>query len=372
MENSYYIKQLDSFDEWAEMSTSWNDLLMKSSANSIFLTWEWLYSWGECFLGNDRKLHLIVFYKNNELIGIAPFYSKTVRKHLVTMKHLGFLGSPETASDYLDIFTIRGKEKEVAMLLYNYLFSEKSHEWDSMLLRDMPSDSLFLMYFIKNIRRNGKYYDINESSYCPQLILDNHEEHYFEKQLKKRQKRLRYDLRVLERSGDVEHNIIQAVDVDDNLRKCFSLHKERWGNSKSSNPNIYMFLEIFIERCKKYKWVNLELLKINGQEIASLLLLEYNNTLSMYLMAVDTNYNSKISVGNIITGLSIEKAIVDGNHVYDFLKGDEEYKFYWSKEGKRCMDFLTYRRNYYAIIDLLIKVCKVIYKIIFVYPFNKE
>jgi len=84
----------------------------------------------------------------------------------------------------------------------------------------------------------------------------------------------------------------------------------------------------------------------------------------MYLMAVDTNYNKKISVGHVITSMSIENSISNGFLIYDFLKGEEEYKFYWAKEGNKSLNLFTCQRNLGTIYLVSRKMIKNIAKVV--------
>ena len=361
MKNRYDVKIIETMEEWAEMSESWNDLLMQSKSNTIFLTWEWLYTWAEYYLEKNRKLFIIAIYERSALIGIAPFYINPVCFGPFHIRQIEFLGSPETASDYLDVFAIRGKEKEIAQYLYNYLFHIKSSKWDMIFLRDIPSESLFLLYFLKNIKKNRGYFEIQEGSFCPVLRLPETHKQFISTLSPNRKKRLNYDMNVLKRAGEYKCYTIQSIDSKSHLNKFLSIYKKRWQNN---NAIFYSFLGKFTSRGNKKSWVTIDFLNINGKDIAGLFLLRYQGILSMYLMAADINYNKKISIGNILTALSIEKAINDGISIFDFLKGEEEYKFYWAKEGKRCLNLFSCQRNLGTIFYALKKFLKSIAKIV--------
>ncbi|HBT49062.1 MAG TPA: cellulose biosynthesis protein, partial [Caldanaerobacter subterraneus] len=46
-------------------------------------------------------------------------------------------------------------------------------------------------------------------------------------------------------------------------------------------------------------------------------------------------------VGNIAVGLAIKHSIEEGDRVFDFLRGDEEYKRNWTSLKKRNMRFVA-------------------------------
>ncbi|HQG41045.1 MAG TPA: hypothetical protein PLV76_09165, partial [Spirochaetales bacterium] len=58
----------------------WNNLLEASISNTIFLTWEWMYSWAECFITEKRELFVICVYDDGDkLVGIAPWYTSKIK-----------------------------------------------------------------------------------------------------------------------------------------------------------------------------------------------------------------------------------------------------------------------------------------------------
>src|SRR5262245_19899198 len=50
----------------------WRDLLQASSADCVFLTWQWLSTWWR-HLSQGRRLCLIAVRSAGELIAVAPF-----------------------------------------------------------------------------------------------------------------------------------------------------------------------------------------------------------------------------------------------------------------------------------------------------------
>src|SRR6516162_8462412 len=108
--------------EFSALRPEWNDLLRRSAADTIFLTWEWLWSWWECYAGKDDLLHILVIREAGELIGILPLYRK-LQPHLpfFPVKTLHFIGDGSWDSDYLDAILIRGREEESLVSVWRWL-----------------------------------------------------------------------------------------------------------------------------------------------------------------------------------------------------------------------------------------------------------
>lgn len=361
MNNKYRISIIESMDTWEEISGSWNKVLQQSKSDTIFLTWEWLYTWGKHYLGKDRSLFILVVYEDNEIKGIAPWYIKSFDDGPFRLRQIEFLGCPEAGSDYMDVFTTEKKEKEIAQLIYHYLFQEISCKWDIIMLRSIPSHSLFLLNFLQEVKKNKKYYEIQDGSFCPVLLLPRKREELNNGLSQSRRRRIIYDTNVLNREGKVNYQTFQPTNEAIPLERFIALYKERWGNNKEE---FCSFLKEYLIRSSGKKWVNIDILSVNGKDVAGLFLLKYQDTLFMYLMAVDTKYNKKISVGHVITSLSIENSISNGVLMYDFLKGEEEYKFCWAKEGKKSLNLFTCRRNLGTIYLVSKKMIKNVAKVV--------
>ena len=361
LNSKYRISIIESTDEWAKISEPWDKLLQQSKSDTIFLTWEWLYTWGKHYLGKDRSLFLLVFYEGNEIVGIAPWYIHSFNFGPFTLRQIEFLGCPEAGSDYIDVFTKERKEKEIAQLVYHYLFSEIAGRWDLIMFQNMPSHSLFLLNFLQEIKKNRKYYEIQDGAFCPFLFLPGKREEFNDGLSQSRRRRITYDTNVLNRDSKVNYQTFQPMNEAIPLERFIALYKQKWGKNKEE---FCSFLKDFLSLGGEKKWVNIDILSVNGKDIAGLFLLRYQDTLFMYLMAVDTDYNRKISVGNVLTALSIEKAISDGFLIYDFLKGDEEYKFYWAKEGKRSLNLFACQKKPGTMFFVSKKLIKHLAKVI--------
>jgi CelD/BcsL family acetyltransferase involved in cellulose biosynthesis len=341
MSQPCHIEAISSIEGMAAIAKPWNDLLALSKSGTTFLTWGWLYPWAECFIRPDSELFVLAVYNGNELIGIAPWCIRKAKYGGFPVRRIEFLGAPEAGSDYLDVFTKKGKEKEAARSVYQYLFGEASSRWDCLGFLEVPSESLFLLHFMEQMKGDGKYIEVQAGSFCPSLTLPKSQEDFLAQLSASRRKRYSRDLRILEREGEVRHHSFKLNQADQALKDFRELYQKRWSHS---DP-LFLFLEkVFLHGQGEDK-VCIDFLNVNGRNIAGLLHLRYGERLFLYLMAADHSFNKEISVGNILVGLSIQKAIAEGFTEYNFLKGNEEYKFYWTDEGDRSLDLFFYRRR---------------------------
>ena len=85
--------------QFHSLHKTWNHLLQISHINSIYLTWEWLYTWWQTY-GEGRELFIICAFKGNRLIAIVPFLKrKRIKLGLHEQIVLEFLGTGESKED---------------------------------------------------------------------------------------------------------------------------------------------------------------------------------------------------------------------------------------------------------------------------------
>lgn len=361
VQESYTFRIIETFEQWRALKNTWNNLLTRSRANTVFLTWEWLYSWAECYLSPQRRLFIITVYEGDELIGVAPWYINRKESGIFKMNYIEFLGTPEAGSDYLDVFTKSGKEKTVTNLLYDFLFQRVRSRWDYLMLRDIPCHSLFFLHFVNAIHEHGKYAEINNGSYCPTIHLPETEELFFHKLSPRRREQFRRHLRILEREDGVQHRSVYGSGIESAVNDFFMIPNQK---KKNEFELLQKFMKKFCSLCNDKDWIQIDFLTARGNNIAGLLHFRYQGSLHMYSMLIDKSFNPKISVGNVLLGLSILQAVQTRMRSYDMLKGLEAYKFHWANDGEASLNILFCQKKTLPVLFMMGRFIKYTAKVI--------
>jgi len=169
-------------------------------------------------------------------------------------------------------------------------------------------------------------------------------------------------LRILNENGNLAHITGEGLKSKIFLKELHRLYNKRWGNG---HDLFFQFLEEFIDRTHSNNTVQIDLLKKDNDYIAAMLHFNYKESQYMYLMAVDVLYNKKISIGNVFVGMCIQNAIEKKLSKYDFLKGEEDYKFHWANTGNSSMNIYFYRNRPVSMVFYSINCLKNIGKIAF-------
>lgn len=228
--SEYSVSVIRTMEMFKSLSAGWRQLLSESSADSIFLTWEWLYTWSEYYLRRSRSLHIVLVYKGKELVGIAPWYLSKKYFGPFAIQRLEFIGSPETGSDYLDVITRKGEEENVATLVYDYLFRDSAAEWNVLFFRDVPSTSLYFMNFLNLLEKKGKFFEIKKGSFCPQLILPSNNENFYDTLSANRRQQQKRHFRILNQNESLTHISNEGSEGETLLEEIQKLYDKRWGS----------------------------------------------------------------------------------------------------------------------------------------------
>ena len=354
------VVPIRSMAAWSDMAKPWNDLLSQSRSNTVFLTWEWLYSWAECFLEPDDALFILAVYRDNRLVGISPWCIYSTRTWAGTLREVGFLGA-SAASDYMDVFALPGQERETALALYRFLFHAESPPWDRITLSGMASESLFLHHFMQAAGEAGKHAAITYDGICPSVRLPISWEAYIETLSSNRRQAFRNDSRRLEKDGKVVFHRASHREAEEAFDNFLKIPHVR---SSDVQDRFERFLRTVLGHCHENGWMRIDLLSVSGENVMGLCHLQYNGALSSYTIRTNRHYDKGISLGSVTVGRAIQQAIADGLSVVDFLRGGESYKFHWSNGGRALLTLEMYSRHPAALACFVWQTLKSVGKII--------
>jgi len=323
-----FVKRINNQNEFSRLKGDWTTLLKKSRSDSVFLTWEWMYTWWECFQDNKHLFILAVYDEKKDLIGIAPLCMDRKRIFGITILHyLRFLGTLPTSSDHLDFIICEKKEKAALIAIIEYLFHENS--WDLCLLSNLPVSSQ-TNKLLKVIMGN-KPFQSEVSQVCFYIPLPTRVEEFYSSLTGKMRNKVKREQKGLRKKYNNLELVIceRPTNIDNDMEKLFELHEQRWKviNHKGNfaRSSIKKFHKKIARLFLKSDMLMLYFLRVQGKDIAALYTFIYNNKICYYQSGRDPEW-SKEGVGGILIYLIIEDAINKGYLEFDFLRGAEDYK----------------------------------------------
>ena len=321
-------KKVSTQNKFSKLKGDWTTLLKKSKSDTVFLTWEWMYTWWECFKENKQLFVLTVYDENKNLVGIAPLCMDKKKIGSITVLHyLRFLGTMPISSDHLDFILYQDRERDVLETIVEYLLKENT--WDLCLLSNIPTSSL-TGKLLKEIMEQRPFQS-EISQVCPYIPLPTRIEEFHASLSGNTRNTIKRRRRNLQK----KYNSLEFVtwenpdDIDNAMERLFKLHQKRWmvvkhkGNLARNKVRKFhkKIARIFLNS----DMLRLYFLRVQGKDVAALYTFKYNNKLFYYQGGWDPELSGD-NVGSILTILVIENAINNGYSEYDFLRGTEDYK----------------------------------------------
>jgi len=349
------IRAVTSFEEFKGLTQVWEQLLRTVPGHSLFLTWEWLYSWTKHYLGDSRLRILLLHDDHQRLVGIAPLYLRTTRAHgLIPLREFRFLGSETVCSSYLDVIANEKQKRAVLQGLYWYLFNEARGEWDVLTLSEVPAESSTINLWNELFDEAGKVGEIVSTTCCPVIRLPGDVVTYRAGLGRSRRYTLQRKMKCLQGVGRIEYSrVTNPADVDTALDWLITLHQSRWCTGPSggvfASERSQQFHKEIVHVLSERGRISIDLLQLNGRPLAAIYGLVYEDVYYFYLPGFDPEALSRASPGQLLLYHCIEQAIRDGEHTVDLLQGVQSYKLEWSNDLRRSLTVRYYNRHARAL-----------------------
>jgi CelD/BcsL family acetyltransferase involved in cellulose biosynthesis len=168
-------------------------------------------------------------------------------------------------------------------------------------------------------------------------------------------KRLRQNLNYADRAlrkqaNRVTYRIADADSLEADVAACIYLHQDRWRRRWmpglfAGNSHKEWFMDVS-KRLQNAGLLRLHTLSVDDKVIAAIYCMAAGGTTIYYLGGFDQEYH-KWSPGMLATRAAIMHAVgVDKSHTFDFLRGNEPYKYRWGSIDRLNLRLLLGRGVY--------------------------
>ena len=302
-------------EELEGLQDEWQALLDDDRAGKVFCRPVWQRVWIEEFAGERESLFLTV-RDAGRLIAVAPLLRDGTNLSLV---------GDHNICDYMDFVVAPGQEREVLALLLDTLQRE---DWTEMDLHGLAAGSPTLTLLPALARERGLAVRVDREAVCPQLDLPPTWDEYLAQLGKKNRHELRRKMRRLQNTAvSLRLAALKApAEVAEGMDTFLRLMTLRCDKSQFMTPEMERFFRRVALALAVEGLVTLYMLEMNGRGVASLLCFEDEKRVLLYNSGYDPDL-SFLSVGLISKALVLRNAIEEGRRHFDFLRGDEPYKY---------------------------------------------
>lgn len=322
-----HIMELRHAEALTGLRDEWNALLEHCERATLYQTWEWNEAWWQMF-HRRKRLRLLLLRRGETLVGIVPLY---VSRHLGTpLRRLAFLGTG--AADYLDVLCREADAPAVYAAMRDYL--EQGRGYDMADFQQMrPTALLHEAAQMPAAPETRLKTAETVQEVCPSLTLPN----TYDAFAARLSKSMRYHISRHEKSlrkdfPTISLRLADAAELPHAMTALFDLHQKRW-NARLlpgvlGGDRIQAFHRLVAERFAARGWLRLYLAQTEERTLAALYCFRFRERHYYYLGGFAPELG-KYSLGTLLMNHAIRAAIAEGCTEFDFLRGNEAYKYRW-------------------------------------------
>ena len=303
----------ESFDWFASY---WQEHGDELRWETVFVLPPWVKVWRQAF-APETEPHLLTVRQEAKVIGIAPL--------LIREGTASIIGSPDIC-DYVDFIVAPGKESD----FFGALLEDLKQKGVSRLgLGTLRPDSTAVSSLIAVARKFGYKVFCHQDDVSLEVDLPATWDEYLQMLNSKQRHEVRRKLRRLEEAGSINYRIIEESEaVPDFMDVFLRLFVEsRKDKATFMTDEIAAFFDAMVREMAEAGLLRAGILEVGSTPVAGVIAFDYNDTIYLYNSGYDLQYRS-LSVGILSKALYIKDSIQRGKKRFDFMKGDERYKYH--------------------------------------------
>jgi CelD/BcsL family acetyltransferase involved in cellulose biosynthesis len=320
----------------------WNSLLARSINDTPFLRYEYQTAWWQHRGGGEwqnAQLVLVTAREDEKLVGIAPLFLAEYDGQSALL----LVGSIEI-SDYLDLIVGMDDHARFVSGLLDFLASDevgagspRPYNWSGLDWYNLPDSSPTLATLKAEATQRGWTHLEEMYRPTPRIALNGDFEEYLGRVEKKQRHEIKRKMRRAEASErGVRWYISDMADVEAEIDSFLSLMEHDQGKAGFLHDDMRGQMRAVIRTAHEHGWLWLAFLEADGQRIAAALNFDYNNKLWGYNAGVNRAFMD-ISPGWVLLAHTLQWACENNRSEFDFMRGDEDYKYRFGAVNKYVM-----------------------------------
>jgi CelD/BcsL family acetyltransferase involved in cellulose biosynthesis len=296
---------------------AWEDLRAATRLRSPFLSWAWQSEWVHAFAA-DRRLEIrTVEDADGALIGILPLFDAGAGLQRI-------IGGADV-SDYLDVLAVAGREEDV----WTALLQSRAAEPETWQLHAVPATSPTVTALPSLATACGLAAAVTVEERCPVLDLPGSWDDYLAALPSKHRHELQRKTRRLRReAGDARVSVARRrEEIETRFGDFFDLHRRsRVGKERFMDARMEKFFRRAVGELADLGGAALWFLDLPNGPAAGFVVLEWDGTVGLYNSGFHPD-RAALAPGLVLLVHVIEDAILRGKRRFDFLRGEERYKY---------------------------------------------
>ncbi len=314
---------------------AWNELAEAGICDTPFQRHEMLSAWWNTLGGGEwphANLFLISASENGRLVGIAPLFCADYEGQSALL----LVGSIEV-SDYLDLIVRPADLPTFLTGLLDFLASGPCSR-SPLIWYNLPDDSPTLAALKAEAEKRGWQYEQEVYRPTPRISLEGGFDAYLARLDKKQRHEIRRKMRrAAESPAPVQFHLVEdGNELDAHIDAFLELMSHDPNKAEFLKPAMREHVAGIIRTAFQHGYLWLAFLSIGDTRAAAALNFDYQNKLWGYNSGVNRDF-MELSPGWVLLTHQIQWACEHGRTEFDFMRGDEDYKYRFGGVNRHVM-----------------------------------
>ncbi len=325
------------FDTLAPLARAWDDMLAASVTDAPFLRFGYLRDWWQTLGGGEwtqAELAVVTALEADRLIGVAPLFQTINRDGLPALMLLGSI----EISDYLDLIVRPADAPRFLNGLLDFLASRVTSGWRGLDWYNLPEASPTLPALETESAARGWTFTRQACQPAPYIPLPADFETYLAGIDKKQRHEIRRKLRrAAEYELPVRWRLVEEESaLEAEMDAFFALMAQDPVKEEFLTDAMRRQMLAAARTALRGGWLWLAFLEVGGRKAAGAFNFDYGNRLWGYNSGVNREF-IELSPGWVLLAHTIQWACERGRSEFDFMRGNEEYKYRFGARDRLVM-----------------------------------
>lgn len=321
-------------EQFLSLETAWNHLLQQGASHVPFLRHEYLAVWWRTLGGGEwpaGELRIVAAEDDaGRLAGIAPLFRTLNRDGLPALMLLGSI----EISDYLDLIVPPAWLEDFLAGLLPHLAQDA--DWQRLDLYNLVDSSPTLPALDRIARAQGYQVERAPLQHCPFIPLPGDWETYLSQIDKKQRHEIRRKMRRVE-AAEIPtrwYIVSDPAALEAEIEAFLQLMEQDDGKRGFLTPLMRLQMKAAMGAAFAAGWLQLAFLEAGGKKAAAYLNFDYDNHIWVYNSGLNFELR-ELSPGWVLLGYLLQWANENKRQSFDFMRGDEEYKYRFGAVDRR-------------------------------------
>ena len=357
-----HIEIIDNLSTFEAIKANWDSVYSRDNHAHFFISWDWVSTTIQEISRREIPWMILAAKPEtnaDEYIGFLPLKIYTLKSEedkgfyhelgilaLTDAEHAGCLSLPEYDAEVISAFT-------------SYL--QKQDYWSNFSIDNLAEDNEKLELFSNSfdtpgfkIEKLGSEHYTNpldniDNQIVPYLPLPDSWELYLQNNISSNtRQKIRRFLRKVENSDELRITDANADNIEQHIEVLAQLWRTSWESRKGVKDcgDIIYQMRFELKQCFERGCLHLPILWQGEKPLATVAnLVDFEKKTISFLIGGRDETFRKFPPGFVLHARAIREAIAQGFKTYDFLSGNEAYKYSFGAQERRVQSITIKRQN---------------------------